>query len=145
MHRKVVAQPRHGVHLVSVPDAPTNSSSVPDPLGPAETETLVRSQQLWEASRGSREEFFRTILESIGEGLLITDDQSRIIYVNSQLAQLTGYTRDELLGRTSYEMLLAKEDWPRQQRRLGERLSGKCEVYEHQLIRKNGERTWVQV
>jgi PAS domain S-box-containing protein len=110
-----------------------------------EVETLRRSQQLWDGNRIDREEFFRTVLESLAEGLLITDDQSRILYSNSQLADLTGYSKDELLGRTSFEVLLEPGEWPSQKRRLKERLAGKSEVYEHQIIRKDGERHWVRV
>jgi len=115
------------------------------PTANAELDAILQGQKRWERSRGEREEFFRTILESLAEGLLITDHESRILYVNTRLAEVTGYTKDELIGRTSYELLLAPEEWPKQRRRLGERLSGKCETYEHQIIRKDGERHWVQV
>lgn len=124
---------------------PSTLESETESLGETELATLTRSQKLWEGNRAEREEFFRTVLESLSEGLLITDEQSRIIYANTQLSELTGYSKDELIGRTSFELLLPREEWPTQRRRLGERLSGKCEVYEHQIIRKNGERHWVQV
>jgi len=114
-------------------------------LGRSELDTLERSGRLWDSGRTGREEFFRTILESLAEGLLITDEQSRITYANARLSELTGYTKDELIGRTSYELLLASEEWPQQRRRLNERLSGKCEVYEHEIIEKNGARHWVRV
>ena len=127
----------------------TNSQPAPplnnDPLAESELDNLRRSQRLWDSSRDGREEFFRTVLKSLGEGLLITDDQSRIVYANSRLSELTGYSKDELIGRTSYEVLLPPEEWPRQRDRLTERLSGKCETYEHQIIRKNGQRHWVRV
>src|SRR5262245_1701164 len=92
-----------------------------------------------------REEFYRSILESLGEGVVITDRDSRILYVNSGVECLTGFSRAELIGAISYELLTPKEEWPAMRRRLKERLSGKEERYEHEHIRKNGERHWVAV
>src|ERR1051325_4163510 len=37
-----------------------------------------------------REEFYRSILESLGEGVIITDRESRILYANSRVECLTG-------------------------------------------------------
>src|ERR1041385_495909 len=71
------------------------------------------------------EEFYRWFIESLGEGVIITDRESRILFVNSRIECLTGYSRSELIGAVSYEVLLPKEDWPAMRRRLKERLAGK--------------------
>ncbi|MBI1842452.1 MAG: sigma 54-interacting transcriptional regulator, partial [Verrucomicrobia bacterium] len=92
-----------------------------------------------------REEFYRSILESLGEAVMITDRESRVLYVNSRIECLTGRPRSELIGAVSYELLSAKEEWPAMRRRLKERLAGKEESYEHEHIRKDGERHWVAV
>jgi len=39
------------------------------------------------------------ILETLNEGVLIVDDCYKIIFINECLAQMAGYTPDELLGR----------------------------------------------
>lgn len=41
-----------------------------------------------------------TLLESIGEGLIITDPERRILRVNQAFCEITGYTREEVIGRT---------------------------------------------
>src|SRR5687768_6875001 len=92
-----------------------------------------------------REEFYRSILESLGEGIIITDRESRILYVNSRVECLTGYSRGELIGAVSYEVLTPKEDWPEMRRHLKERLAGQESTYEHEHVRKDGERHWVSV
>ncbi len=92
-----------------------------------------------------REEFYRAILESLNEGVLITDRENRILYANSRVECLTGYSRDELLGAVSHELLTPKPEWPAMRRRLEERLAGKEEQYELEHIRKDGERHWVSV
>src|SRR5581483_11578040 len=102
-------------------------------------------KQGWEANLAHREEFFRTILESLAEGLLITDDESRIIYANSRMGEITGYPKEELIGKISYELLLSKEQWPTMRKRLEERLSGRSETYEHEITRRDGGTHWIQV
>jgi PAS domain S-box-containing protein len=92
-----------------------------------------------------REEFYRAILDSLGQGVVITDAHSRILYANRTMEELTGHTKSELIGSISYEMLAPKRNWPSMQRRLKERLSGKAEVYEHELVKKDGSVSWIQV
>src|SRR5947208_2019146 len=92
-----------------------------------------------------REEFYRSFVESLGEGVIITDRESRILYANSRIECLTGYPRSELIGGISYELLTPKEEWPAMKRRLKERLAGKEESYEYEHVRKDGERHWVSV
>ena len=68
-----------------------------------------------------------TALESIGEGLLITDSQGTIQYVNPAFERITGYLRPEVMGknprilqsgqhsqafyRTMWEMIAAGKTW----------------------------------
>jgi PAS domain S-box-containing protein len=92
-----------------------------------------------------REEFYRSILESLGEGVIITDRESRILYANSRIECLTGRRRTELIGAISYEVLTPKEEWPAMRRRLKERLAGKEESYDHEIVRNGGERHWISV
>lgn len=92
-----------------------------------------------------REEFYRAVLDSLAEGVIITDSESKILYANHTMEQLTGYSRDELIGGISYQILAPKKNWAIMQRRLRERLSGKTENYEHELVRKDGSISWIRV
>lgn len=52
---------------------------------------------------GKRENFERlnqSVFDHAREGIMVTDPQSHIIEANPCLCQMTGYTRDELLGQT---------------------------------------------
>src|ERR1051325_8258196 len=92
---------------------------------------LAKSQDLGRRLQ-DREEFYRSFVESLGEGVIITDRESRILYANSRIECLTGYPRSELIGAISYEALLPKEEWPLMRRRLKDRLAGKEESYEYE-------------
>jgi PAS domain S-box-containing protein len=105
---------------------------------------LARTQDLSRRLH-EREEFYRSILESLGEAVIITDRESRILYANSRIECLTGHPRSELIGAISHELLAPKEEWPAMRRRLKECLAGKEESYEHEHIRKDGQRHWINV
>src|SRR2546427_5297898 len=124
---------------VSTNEKPAASTDSGDPAA-----LLARTQDLSRRLQ-EREDFYRSVLESLGEGVVITDRESRILYVNSRMECLTGYPRGELIGAISYELLTPKEEWPAMRRRLKDQLSGKEETYEHEHIRKDGQRHWVSV
>jgi two-component system, cell cycle sensor histidine kinase and response regulator CckA len=89
-----------------------------------------------EALRAS-EAHYRTILENIGDGVLITDRQGRYVDVNPRACELTGYPRDELLRLT------AADTYPEEERagvpgRLAEIARGSLLFYERSLRRKDG-------
>src|SRR5690349_4147912 len=44
--------------------------------------------------------FYRTALESLSEGVMVLDDDCRIIYANRLVSEITGYAPEELLGQT---------------------------------------------
>src|SRR5947209_7444810 len=92
-----------------------------------------------------REPFYRAILESLAEGLLIADPEGRIIYANARLAEITGYPQNELVGKTSRHLLIRKEEWPAMEKRLKTQPFGQPQAYEREMLRKNGSHQWVQV
>lgn len=92
-----------------------------------------------------REDFFRRVIESLSEAVIITDRESRMIYANARVEAFFGYTPDELIGRISYETLLPEREWPDIRRRLQRRLEGVAEEYEKELIEKDGAPHWVRI
>jgi PAS domain S-box-containing protein len=111
----------------------------------ASPEALTQGQPDLEALIGRKEEFYRTVIESLAEGLLITNAEDKVIYANAQLEDITGYSRTEIIGSVAYQLLTPKDQWPAMAKRNLERMAGKCESYEHQLLRKDGTSHWVSV
>lgn len=85
-----------------------------------------------------KEEQYRAVVESLFEGLIITDTFDRITYVNSCLEQLTGYKAEELIGRIEYEVFHPKALYTSVKSRMEKRLKGNSETYEMPFIRKDG-------
>ena len=121
------------------------SGGLTDGLAASELESLQRDRLALGAMAERREEFYRSVLESLSEGVIITDAESRILFANRRMAELTGWSVSELVGSISYELLAPPELWPAMRRRLQERLEGQEEVYENELLRKDGVRHWILV
>lgn len=53
------------------------------------------------------QEVFKHLLENLGCALLILDQEKTIVFANKKALELTGYEREELLGRKPLELLFA--------------------------------------
>jgi PAS domain S-box-containing protein len=79
------------------------------------------------------------VLESLNEGVLISDDCSNIIFVNSNLQEMTGLERNEILGRDVYQLYAKDEaDYITAKREQGRRLGNNR--FEFVLPKKDGSR-----
>ncbi|HJQ28097.1 MAG TPA: PAS domain S-box protein [Rubrobacter sp.] len=97
-----------------------------------------------QALRGS-EARFRSVIESVGEGLLITDERDVVLYVNPRMTELTGYSEEEMLDHPAYELFLPPEDWPEMMQRNRRRTEGSPERYEIRLKRRDGGTFWAEI
>ncbi len=83
------------------------------------------------------EEKYRSIVETANEGIWLTDAATRTTYVNRQMAQMLGYTVEEMLGRPLFDFLF-EEDLPDAQRKYERRKMGESEIGEFRMRRKDG-------
>ena len=109
---------------------------------------LLATQQKLEFSQAQvreSEAHFRSVFEGMGEGLLITDLSDVVSYANGRMTQMCGFEREEMLGRPAYELFLPREQWPALGSHNERRAQGHSDVYEAELLRKNGERFWALI
>ncbi len=52
-----------------------------------------------------KEELYRSVVESLSEGLIITNNDGKILFVNSKMEELTKYTKEEMVGQIGQELL----------------------------------------
>jgi PAS domain S-box-containing protein len=104
----------------------------------------ITGRKTAEAALRESEAQFRAVVESLGEGLLLTDLEGTVLYVNDRFSAITGYAREELIGRVAYTTLLREDQWEASRKRTAERATGVSAVYEVELTRKDGSRVWVQ-
>ena len=55
------------------------------------------------------------ILETLNDGVVVADDSSQILFVNTVFEEMTGFLRAEIIGRDAVELLLGAEDLGRVQ------------------------------
>lgn len=101
---------------------------------------ITQRKQLEEKLQEERD-FAQLILNSIGQGVTVIDEQGRFTYVNPAYAQMVGYDNNQqLIGKTPFDLTspaghtTLQEAWNR--RHLGEISS-----YETDLISKDGQTT----
>jgi diguanylate cyclase (GGDEF)-like protein/PAS domain S-box-containing protein len=70
------------------------------------TDTDISSLKLAEAELAVEKEKLRVTLESIGEGVITTDAEGRIVFMNPIAEQLTGWTSEEAVGRRTQEIFV---------------------------------------
>jgi two-component system, cell cycle sensor histidine kinase and response regulator CckA len=110
--------------------------------------TLMRDvglKKLTERALCDSEARLRTVVESLGEGLLITDLDHVVQIVNARMLALTGFTGEELKGRRAFELLLPPEEWAAVLNRHERRSKGITERFETRLLRKDGSSFWAEI
>ncbi|MCW1991950.1 PAS domain S-box-containing protein [Bradyrhizobium japonicum] len=84
--------------------------------------------------------------EHVGAGIVEVDQNGRMLRVNQQLCELTGYSAAQLLGRTIFEET-HPEDVSEDRGQFQRQLAGEFERYsiEKRIARKDGGHIWAQV
>ncbi len=105
----------------------------------------VTSRQRAEEALRESEGRYREVVENLNEGLLITDPDDVILFLNPRMAEMAGRSVAEMTGRAAHEVLLPPEQWPVIDDRNRRRLRGERERYEAEMIRKDGGRFFAEV
>jgi two-component system, cell cycle sensor histidine kinase and response regulator CckA len=78
---------------------------------------LIRQVQRTEKLRTDSERLFKTLIETAGEGVCLTDADDRIVFVNRQMAALVGFGPTQLIGKPLADIIS-----PADRSRCGEKL-----------------------
>ena len=93
------------------------------------------------------EKQFRAFFENAGVGLTQINSIGQFVRVNDSFCEITGYSREQLLGGMRPTDLDHPDDRPVDQARNAEFMSGAISVYdfEKRYLRQNGQTVWVHV
>lgn len=73
-----------------------------------------------EKTLSTSEEKYRTLVNMLHDGIVISDPQGKIIFANHQIQDITGFRPDELIGENLQKIIS-----PRQTEKIGDYLEGK--------------------
>lgn len=135
---EVVVHPNFGERNISLKAFPAGNG-----MGLIHMDVTERKQS--EDDLRQSEERLRTIIETTQEGFAEMDRNRRLIAVNPRMAQMFGYSPDEMIGLFVTENLVAAEDRDQLVKRLERRARGESEVFEQRYVRKDGQPVWAIV
>ena len=104
------------------------------------TERLYQQNALHQS-----EQKYRTLVEKMNEGLLMTDNEETILFVNSSACSILRRDKTELIGRRSYEALGGEDSSKIIKEKSALRRQGISDQYELYLQHKNGDDLWLLV
>ena len=91
-------------------------------------------------------DFRAQLLDMARDAIVAHDLEGNIIYVNEAAAQARGYTREELLKKTIFDLVAPGEPRQNSRQRLGELQGGKIlQHFESRHVRKDGSRFPIEV
>lgn len=99
----------------------------------------------WQTCSGTKVDAgldFAYILNTIGQGILVTGEGWRFEYVNQAFAQMVGKSREDLIGK-SMDDFIVPEDLPILAQERSRRLAGETTTYDFRMRRFNGEIVYV--
>ena len=91
-----------------------------------------------------REDDARRLLESSFDGIWAIDSELHTSFVNTRMAEMLGYSPQEMMGRGLYDFLFP-EDVPAEQDAIRRRRSGVSEEFELRYRRKDGSPLWARI
>lgn len=106
---------------------------------------LARRLRQQRTDTGLGERRYRTLVQSMNEGVFLVDGAGRIEFANTRMSSLTGFKIDELVGQSADDLLV---DQGTRERLPGGSLLGSgigSEEYTLPIQRKDGGQVWVQL
>lgn len=87
---------------------------------------------------------FKTLVEHAGDVVYRTDIEGNFIYINQKGIQLSGYTRDELLGKSYLDLIVPEQRVKAYEFYMNQMLSNTPTTYfEFKGVAKNGVTRWI--
>ncbi len=101
----------------------------------------ITERKLVEDALRRSEHKYRTLVESMHDGLWVIDQKARTTFVNPRMEELLGYDPGEMIGRHLFEFM-DEHDKAIAKINLARRRQGIAEQHDFKFIRKDGTAIW---
>lgn len=91
-----------------------------------------------EKEKSASDERYRLLVETMNDGLGMQDRDGFFTFVNNKLCEMTGYSRDEVIGRSMTD-ILDEDNKKIYEKHTDKALSENSRPYELELLRRGGE------
>ncbi|MBI5476635.1 MAG: PAS domain S-box protein [Ignavibacteriales bacterium] len=105
----------------------------------------ITERKAAESKLKESEEQYRTLVETMRDGVMQVDNNDIILFVNDSLCKTLGYKREELVGKVGYEVFIHEDDKKKVIQKNKFRTKGKSDNYEVRAIKKSGEIIWLNI
>ncbi len=103
----------------------------------------ITSRKKYEQELYSSREKYKMLVENLNEIIYTLDKRAVITYVSPNIRALSGYTADEVKGRSFIDFVHPDDKGERLQQFI-KVLSGNIEPSEYRFLKKNGEYVWIR-
>lgn len=105
----------------------------------------ITDQRRTDSALRESEYKLRTLFTSMNEGLTQVDNNEVIEFVNDRLCEITGYAREEIIGKATLDLFFDDEGRRLVTKANEQRKKGISGQYEARLRKKSGEMLWVLI
>ncbi len=91
------------------------------------------------------EEKYKSVLENMELGLIEIDLEGKISYVHDYFCKMTGYSKEELIGKLAIEKIITEKFRINFVKQFQPKKKGKSGPYEMQIHKKNGKPMWILI
>lgn len=106
-----------------------------------ETNHRIEAQNALKAGK----EEYQMLIQNLFEGIIITDLEGVITYLNDQMAELVGYSKEEIIGQKAHKLLIGEDNQGAFKQGFIKRKTERPTQYEIEHRHKNGTRWWGKI
>lgn len=105
----------------------------------------ITERKIIEENVRKQKEKYENIIANMNLGLLEVDLEERIQFVNPGFEQISGYSKEEIIGKKASEVFVAETHLSLVQDKLFDRAKGHSDMYEILVKNRTGENRWWMV
>ncbi|MCX6274987.1 MAG: PAS domain S-box protein [Bacteroidetes bacterium] len=106
---------------------------------------ILRRKKEYHREIDKREKQYASLVENMNDGLIYISASEEVRFVNEEFCRITGYNRDELVGKALFVLNRNCSEYEAAKQFLEELRKGNSGRCESTIVTKNNEEVWIQL